>query len=662
MILYNKKIEELASQILYHKRLYYQGKSVITNDEFDALENKLKQLNPHHPVLNFVGYELTHQKHKIKHLPAMLSLAKTYEKSVLLNFLNQFECVAMDKFDGMALSIEYDENGNFSQASTRGNGEFGENVTEHVYHIFSIPKVLKLPHTLIKHRIEIRGEIYFPLSQFKKFETMFDSFRNAVPGTLGRKDVNEAKQILNTFLFCPFDLFIYDVDNKPLSARARANLCHFEPKYSEKFEFIQKLGFDLQEDFLFKLRHHAKILAEQDLELILEKLFNKKRDHEIDGLVFRIEDDILWEKIGNTAHHPRGSLAFKRAGETAITEILAIEPNVGRSGKISFRAKLVPTFLSSAKISHATLHNAEYIEKGNYDVGAKVKIIRSGEVIPAILSRVDGKKGHYHLPTKCLCHAPLERRGPDLWCTKYGNCEFSHHESLVHFVSVMKMHGISDKIVTKLCDAGLVKEPADFYQLSINDVMELEGFGQKSAQNIVDAIEAKKRVPLWQFLTALSLRRGGEVKCRQIASKFKTLDTILELTTAALLEQDGWAEKSANDFLQSLHEKHDIIKNLLKYVHVLADHSAKDIEQNGFLSGKQICITGALSVPRSEMKSMLEGFGAKVVSSISHKTDILVCNEASNSTKYQDAKKYHIPIVNEVELMAHIQENLKNKP
>jgi DNA ligase (NAD+) len=655
----SKKIEKLASQILYHKRLYYKGTSELTNEQFDALEEQLKKLSPHHPVLHFVGYELADQKGKIKHDPPMLSLAKTYEKSVLLDFLNQFDCVAMDKFDGMALCVEYNEFGEFVQASTRGNGEFGENVTEHVYHIAAIPKVLKLPHALLKHRIEIRGEIYFPLSEFKKYEKLFDSFRNAVPGTLGRKDVNEAKDILNTFLFCPFDLLIFNLKNQPLNAADLAKLCHFEPVYLQKFSFIQKLGFDLQEDFLFKIKHASYELKEPELDLILEKLYAKKRDHEIDGLVFRIEDDTIWEKLGNTAHHPRGSLAFKRAGETAITEILAIEPNVGRSGKISFRAKLAPVFLSSAKISHATLHNAEYIEKGNYDVGAKVKIIRSGEVIPAILTRVDGKKGYYQLPKYCLCHAPLERRGPDLWCTKFGHCEFSHHESLVHFVSVMKMHGISDKIIAKFCDAGLLKEPADLYTLSAEDILELEGFGQKSAQNIIQAIKERTQVPLWQFLTALSLRRGGEVKCRGIARKFKTLDNVLHLNEKDLLDADGWAEKSIHDFIQSLHEKREIIKNLRAHVNVESDHTDMDNAENAVLSGKRICITGALSVPRAEIKLTLERLGAKIVSSVSHNTDILVCNEASDSSKYKDAKRYNVQIVTEHELMQHIQTILK---
>ena len=210
-----------------------------------------------------------------------------------------------DKFDGMALALEYDKAGALLMASTRGNGEYGENVTEHIYHVISIPKILKL-QTLLKHRIEIRGEVYFPLSEFKKFSEQFDSFRNAVPGTLGRKKVDEAAHILNKFLFCPYDILIFDSHNKSMDAKSIARLCGIKPRYFEKFEFIQKLGFKLVEDFVFKLNHTK--FTEHELNHLLDKLFSKKRDHEIDGLVFRLQDDILWEELGTTSHHPRGTL------------------------------------------------------------------------------------------------------------------------------------------------------------------------------------------------------------------------------------------------------------------------------------------------------------------------------------------------------------------
>ncbi len=655
-----KSIEHLASQILYHKRLYYKGKSILENEEYDILEAKLRELSPHHPVLSFVGYEVHQKKEKVHHQTPMLSLLKTYEPSELLQFLKKYECVAIDKFDGMALSLEYNDKGHLARASTRGNGQFGEDVTEQVYHIIEIPKTLKLPSELKNHRIEIRGEIYFPISEFEKYSDLFDSFRNAVPGTLGRKDINEAADILKTFLFCPFDILVYEEANieantnadvnspKLLSSKDFANLVNIPCRYSEKFKFIQTLGFYLHENFIFKLDQSE--LTENDLILILDNLFSKARDHQIDGLVFRIEDEIVWESLGNTAHHPRGTFAFKRAGETAITEIIDIEQNVGRSGKVSFRAKLSPVFLSNAKISYATLHNAEYIEKGNYAVGARVKIIRSGEVIPAILERVDNVQNTYKLPTACVCGSDLVRKGPELFCSLFGGCEYSDQESLVHFVAKIEMLGVSEKIVHRLRAAGLLNEPADLYKISVEDLLQIEGFGIKSAQNTVESIQSRKEVHLWQFLTALGLKGGGEVKCKEIAQKFTTLEAIFALTEEDLSSEKGWAEKSAHDFVSSLHFKKHIIEHLLNFIILINDASASTIDTSHVLYGKNICITGTLSKPRSEIKKTLEKLGAKIVSSVNNKTDYLLCNDVSRSSKYKEAKNLNIPIITEKEL------------
>ncbi len=193
----SNEIEQLASQILYHKKLYYSGKSILSDKEYDALEDKLKNISPNHPALSVVGYKIPGSNGKVRHDIPMLSLAKTYEKKELLDFLNKYPCVALDKFDGMALSLEYDKHGNLVVASTRGDGKFGENITEHVYHIVSIPKKIPIQDKWVKQNLtyELRGEVYFPLSKFQKYEDKFDSFRNAVPGPMGRKDVESAVDI-----------------------------------------------------------------------------------------------------------------------------------------------------------------------------------------------------------------------------------------------------------------------------------------------------------------------------------------------------------------------------------------------------------------------------------------------------------------------------------
>lgn len=646
--------EELASQILYHKKLYYKGKSVISDEEFDRLESQLRAKDPNHPALSFVGYQIDNAGKKVKHFVPMLSLAKTYSQQDLLQFLNKHPCMAIEKLDGMALSLEYDKSGNLVIASTRGNGNFGEDVTEHVYHILHIPKRIQIEPHVASYRIEIRGEVYFPLSQFKKFEDKFDSLRNAVPGTLGRKDPDQAMDVLHVLEFLPYDILFFDGNGNPLTAKEMPNKIHLKPDYFEKLMFIQKLGFDLHEEK--KAKQINPSIAADELSDFIDRFFRQKRDYHVDGIVFRIQDEMVWESLGNTAHHPRGSLAFKQAGETAQTEILDIEESVGRSGKITFRAKLKPVHLSGAQISYATLHNAEFIEQGNYSIGSQIELIRSGEVIPSIIRLIKEGPHPFVLPQKCHCGADLVRLGPDLFCTQKGACSLRDQESLVYFVSSLDMLGISDKIVLKLRQAGLVKEPADFYKLKVEDLLQLDGFAQKSSENIIHTIQSHKKIPLASFLTALGLKRGGQVKCAEVAKKCVTLENVLQLDPSQLMQERGWAEKSAQDFVDSLHDKKKEIEHVLEYVEVLPDHSGKEIQkhQSHPYFGKHICITGALSRPREEYKALLESVGAKLVSSVSAKTDFLVCNEESNSSKYKDAKKYGIPILTEQDLLKNL--------
>ncbi|WP_161597649.1 NAD-dependent DNA ligase LigA [Fluviispira multicolorata] len=641
------EIENIASQILYHKKLYYKGKSIISDAEYDALEQKLKELAPNHPVLSLVGYPFSETNNKISHNLPMLSLAKTYSIEDLFEFINKYECVAMDKIDGMALSIEYDENGNFLRASTRGNGKFGEDVTEHVYHIKDISKKIIL-NSSGKYKIEIRGEVYFPLSEFPKFTDRFDSFRNAVPGTLGRKDVEEAVDVLRVLKFCVYDILVFDKDDNYIPARNFSKIFSIESDYFEKINILESLSFITETSHISEINNIKNV---ENLTTFLKELYSIERDYQIDGIVFRLRDEIIWESLGNTAHHPRGSLAFKQAGETAETEIQAIEVNVGRSGKISFRAKLNPVYLSGAKISYATLHNAEFIEQGEYAVGAKVEIIRSGEVIPAILRLVEPAEKKFKLPSICLCGSLLTRKGPDLLCLDNKNCTFKDQESLVYYVSSLDIMGVSDKIIMKIREAGLVQEPADFYKLNVEDLLQIEGFAQKSSENVVAAIQASRQIPLAKFLTSLGLKRGGAVKCQEVAKKCGTLNNTLKLSVEDLLSEKGWAQKSAEDFVESLKNKEHVIENLLKFVTVLNDDSGiiTDQQKNHPYFGKNICITGALSRPREEYKAMLEKAGAKLVSSVSSKTDFLVCNETSSSSKYKDAIKHNVQILSEVE-------------
>jgi DNA ligase (NAD+) len=648
------KIETLASQILLYKELYYLGRAAISDEAYDALENNLRALDPSHPALSFVGYKLKDSAAKVPHRPSMLSLAKTYESGELKSFAAGRDIVLSDKVDGMALSIEYDFSGRLFRASTRGNGQLGEDVTCHVMHVLSLPKHLQVEQSRTL-RFEVRGEMYFPIGEFSRFSERFDSYRNAVPGTFGRKEVDEAIDVLNVLNFRAYDVIAFRKQDDASSADVLLNAEELGrvigKTYNEKLKWLDRLGFDTGiAEGTTQLISGAEALdglADRSLAA-----FKQNRDHQIDGLVLRLNDEILFEALGTTSHHPRGSIAFKQESEVAITEILQIETSIGRSGKMTFRAQVKPVQLSGAVISYATLHNAEFIRSGGYAPGALVRITRSGEVIPSIIGLEKPAEKDFAFPQTCPCGYPLTSSGPDLYCSQNISCAPKDQESLLYFVQTLEMTGLSEKTIAKLRETGLLKAPADLFALKVENVIQLEGFALKSAENLIAAIQSKKNIPLAIFLASLGLKRGGIVKCREVAARFGTLEQVLAATSEELSQEKGWAEKSALDFLESLQMRVPWIKDLLKYVTVIEDTSRK--ERASFeghpLFGKNICITGALSQPREVYVRKLEHIGAKVGSSVSSKTHYLVCNEESGSSKFVQAKKLGVPVMNEAEL------------
>lgn len=657
-------IERLASQILLYKELYYLGRAAVSDEAYDALESELKKLDPQHPALSFVGYELRNSTEKIPHRPPMLSLAKTYEATDLPKFADLRALVLTDKVDGMALSIEYDFEGRLLRASTRGSGTLGEDVTAHVMHVLSLPKHIRLDSSWKDLRIEVRGEMYFPINEFPPFSERFDSYRNAVPGTFGRKEVDEAIDVLNVLKFRAYDFIVFRKTDEEKNGQlvSAADLPKIirdlsSKTYIDKLKFLQKLDFDsgLPEGT-------TKVILPQefsnDFSSLIQDAFAKSRDHQIDGLVFRLNDEELFEALGTTSHHPRGSIAFKQESEIAITEILAIETSIGRSGKMTFRAQVRPVQLSGAQISYATLHNAEFIRSGGYAPGAKVKITRSGEVIPSIIGLETPAERPYEMPNVCPCGYPLAAQGPDLYCSEpLRSCPPKDQESFLYFVQTLEIIGLSEKTVAKLREAGLLKTPADFFRLSVDDILELEGFARKSAENLIASIQQKRTIPLAIFLASLGLKRGGIVKCREVAARYSTLEKVLAATPEELSAERGWAGKSANDFLESLHGRREWISDLLKFVTVESDLSAQERLKHADhpLSGKNVCITGTLSQPREIYVRQLERVGAKVASSVTSKTNFLICNEESGSTKYQQAKKLGIPVLTESQLVEMLQ-------
>lgn len=648
------KIEKIASQILLYKELYYLGRAAISDEAYDALEKELSNLDPSHPALSFVGYKVKDSTAKVAHRPPMLSLAKTYETLELVEFAAGRDIVLSDKVDGMALSIEYDFEGRLLRASTRGNGQLGEDVTSHVMHVVSLPKHLRSNSKTKDIRFEVRGEMYFPIGEFSRFSERFDSYRNAVPGTFGRKEVDEAVDVLNVLKFRSYDVIAFRKSDSHHNdtLQAPSDLDRIIGKtYFEKLKCLETMGFDtgLPEGTTKLLQGEDVLSKLQDFAL---NAFKDDRDHQIDGLVLRLNDEELFDALGTTSHHPRGSIAFKQESEVAVTEILAIETSIGRSGKITFRAHIKPVQLSGAVISYATLHNAEFIRSGGYAPGALVKITRSGEVIPSIIGLEKASSTEYSFPQTCPCGFPLQISGPDLYCSQNISCAPKDQESFLYFAQTLEIVGLSEKTVTKLREANLLKSPADFFRLTVDDVLKLEGFALRSAENLIGSIQNKRKIPLSIFLAALGLKRGGIVKCREVASKFGTLESVMAATSDELSEERGWAGKSAVDFLESLEGRKAWVAELLNYVEVIPDtsRSERELFADHPLAGKNLCITGSLSQPREVYVKKLERIGAKVASSVTSKTNFLVCNEESGSTKYTQAKKLGIPVLKENEL------------
>lgn len=654
-ILAKSRAEQLASQILLYKELYYLGRAAISDEAYDALENELRSLDARHPALNFVGYKVKESASKVRHRPLMLSLSKTYKSDELNEFVAGRDVVLSDKVDGMALALEYDFDGRLVRASTRGSGSLGEDVTSHVMHVVSLPKHISSARFGKELRFEMRGEIYFPIQEFSRFSERFDSYRNAVPGTFGRRDVDEAVDVLNVLRFRCYDVMIFrktDSDKEDALQTAEQTIGVTGATYIEKLSWLGDLGFDtgLKEG---TTRVISSSTLGDDLSECVTRSFQAERDHQIDGIVIRLNDEILYEALGATSHHPRGSIAFKQESEIAITKILAIETSLGRSGKVTFRAKVEPVQLSGAQISYATLHNAEFIRSGGYAPGAQVRITRSGEVIPSIIGLENPADQEYKFPETCPCGYQLTASGPDLYCTQDISCAPKDQEAFLYFAQTLEINGVSEKTITKLRESGLLKSPSDFFRISVDDVKSLEGFAQRSAENLVSSIQERRKVPLAVFLAALGLKRGGIVKCREVAARFSTLSNVLNATAEDLMEEKGWAEKSAQDFIASLHGRKRWIADLLSVVEVSEDTT--HVERAQFathpLSGKSICITGALSQPREVYARKLEKIGAKVASSVSGKTHYLVCNEESSSSKFAQAKKLGIPVLKETELV-----------
>ncbi len=628
------RIEELEKLIAHHKALYLRGCPEISDYDYDKLEDELRDLDPGNKVLETVG-AIGEAWAKVKHATKMLSLGKTYKVEELAAWVGEKEVVSTFKIDGVSGSLLY-QGGSFWLGKTRGDGQYGENITQKVDHINCIPKKIKLSDQMIEVRGEIycSGENFFHLSQ--EMETLGlerpNSLRNIVAGLLGRKDHAELCRFLD---FQAFELIL------------ERELFKTEV---EKKEQLKNLGFKIP-NFTF---HDGMEGVEDKLKEAL--LFMNESDYQIDGVVFSYNDLALQEELGATGHHPRYKIAFKFEGESKTSKIKKIEWSISRNGILTPVAIVEPVQLGGARISRVTLHNFGVAKQHCLKSGDTINIVRSGGVIPKFLSVIQSGSGQFSYPDKCsICQSETRVETIRLLCSNQA-CPGKIRESVLNFIQKIGIDDLSIKRLDEMMRAKLVEGIPDLYKLTPENLMTLDKVKEKLANKLVSSIQNSKTVDLITFLSALGVRGGAYNKCERIVREgFDSIEKVKAMTVEQLSEVDLFAEKSALEFIAGLQEKVPLIDQLLKSgFQITSGLEVENAIETPF-KGKKICLTGSLSIKRSEMERRLQRAGAIIVSNVSKNTDYLLTNEVeSQSSKFKKAKELRISIISEAEVAKSI--------
>tara|TARA_A100000164_G_scaffold262023_1_gene233996 strand:+ start:57 stop:2090 length:2034 start_codon:yes stop_codon:yes gene_type:complete len=660
---FKKKVEQLKK----HNYLYFnKDKPIITDAEYDKLkkninnlENKnnfLKELNL---LKNIVGSSPSNKFKKIQHLKPMLSLSNAFDKNDMVdfikkinNFLNskneQIEIFSEPKIDGISATLIY-ENGVLTRGLSRGDGVVGEDILGNLKTISSIPK--SIGSKTIPKLLEIRCEIFIGKKDFFNMKDKFANPRNAAGGSLRQKNPNETAKI-------PLKYFAYG------------------------FGAVEPMIFKTQSEFLkiisnwnFKTNPLAKIvngLSEIEKQ---HKKINQERstlDYDIDGIVYKVNDLNLQNRLGNTSNSPRWAIAYKFSAEKAVTKIKNIIIQVGRTGAITPVAKVEPVTVGGVVVSNATLHNEEEIERKDIRIGDTINIQRAGDVIPQVLSvdklKRDKKSKKFVFPTRCLCGSETKKEFSKSTkkldavrrCTKGYNCDFISKEKLKHLVSkeALSIEGLGKKVVDQFWNLKILKEPSDVFKLNYNKIKNLEGWGELSISNLKKSVNNSRKISLERLIFSIGIRHIGQENAKILASFFKSAKEFRKFINLSnrdellknLKELDGIGDtqiESMNIFFSNETNK----RITLEFIDELEISEYKSRNKNGIFSDKRIMFTGGFKeMSRSEAKAITENSGGKVLGSVSRKLDYLVVGDSKPTKKKVDkAKDLNIKILTEKE-------------
>lgn len=639
------ELYELIDKYNYH---YYQlNESLISDYEFDQLLRELRDLEEEFPQfkrLNSptqkVGGYVDQRFVKETLNPPMISLDNVFNEEELRNFdqrikdsvKGSYSYVCELKIDGLAISLEY--NPQLTKAVTRGDGKIGENVTHNVLTIKDLPKQVEQP-------MIVRGEVYISKANFLKVNEFSDKEyknpRNLASGTIRQLDSDVAKER-------KLDVFCYGLVNAP---------DYGFDTYYEAMQYLKQLGFRTNEQLKLCNRIDEVIHYINTITDVRETL-----DYEIDGIVIKVNEYKLQEQLGNTSKYPRWATAYKFKSSRATTTLEDILLTVGRSGKITPNAILTPTYLMGSVISRATLHNLNYIQEKDIRIGDQVEIIKAGDVIPRVEKVVMSERKDqqpYIMPTTCpVCHTELIKVEADHYCPNV-NCAARHEEGLVHFISrnALNIDGLGEKTIIKLIELGKVKEYVDIYRLTSDDLYELEGFKDKSVNNALNSIKKSLSVNPSNFIFGIGIKHVGLETAKEIMKVVKTLTDFVNVDYETLINIPQVGDIIAKSILDYLSEEVNK-KNILMMVNEFGLKNDEPIVEtiDSAFSGKTIVLTGTLShYKRSDLKKQLEAMGAKVSSSVSKNTDLVICGQ-NHGSKFDQAKALGIKVIEEDELLA----------
>lgn len=642
----------------YNHEYYVMDNPSVPDSEYDKLLHELIHIEEEHPEFKTedsptvrVGGEAQATFNKVRHDTPMLSLANAFNEEDLRRFdarvrehAGKVEYMCELKIDGLAVSLKY-ENGRFVQGLTRGDGTIGEDITENLRTIRAIPLKIKKPLTF-----EVRGEAFMPKASFERLnkekeeagEQAFANPRNAAAGSLRQLDSKlAAKRRLSIFLYSVNDFTNFHATSQ-----------------SEALDELDELGF--------KTNQNRK--RESDIEGVLEyiKYWTEKRQdlsYDIDGIVIKVNDLEEQDELGYTQKSPRWAIAFKFPAEEVVTTLHDIELSVGRTGVVTPTAVLEPVRVAGTTVSRASLHNEDLIHEKDIRIGDSVVIKKAGDIIPEVVRSLPDRRPEgtetYHMPTHCpSCGHELVRLDGEvaLRCIN-PKCPAQLVEGMIHFVSrqAMNIDGLGTKLIMQLYDNEIIKDVADLYYLTKDDLLPLERMGEKKADNLLNAIEASKENSFEHLLFGLGIRHLGVKASQVIAERFDNMERLFEVTEEELLEIHDIGDKLATSLITYLNNE-DIIalidklraKNVnMKYKGIRTSEIESDSEFNGLT----VVLTGKLhNMTRTEASKWLEAQGAKTTSSVTKNTDLVIAGEDAGS-KLTKAEKLGTEIWSEADFI-----------